>query len=204
MNSPTSDAGVRTARPNDVPAVAHVQAAVWRDAYGPLVDAEVRDAFTPAAFEPAWRQSLRNPPTPLHRLLVATEGETVVGFAAIGPADDAGAAADDTASTDTNDSAERQRRIGEIFTFGVTPQRRGTGNGSRLLNAAVDTLRAGDFDDVTMWVLADAEDVRAFVTAAGLQPDGAWRDRVIAADGRTAREVRLTASLTDPDDPATS
>ncbi|HWC20927.1 MAG TPA: GNAT family N-acetyltransferase [Flexivirga sp.] len=195
MNSPTSDAGVRTARPNDVPAVAHVQAAVWRDAYGALVDAEVRDAFTPAAFEPAWRESLRNPPTPLHRLLVATEGDTVVGFAAIGPATEA-------ETPQPTDSADDTGRTGEIFTFGVTPQRRGAGNGSRLLNAAVDTLRAGDFRDVTMWVLADAEQVRAFVSAAGLEPDGAWRDRVIAADGRTVREVRLTASLLDPDDPA--
>lgn len=198
MNSPTSDAGVRTARANDVPAVAHVQAAVWRDAYGPLVDAEVRDAFTPAAFEPAWRQSLRNPPTPLHRLLVATEGDTVVGFAAIGPAGES----ETTDATDAPDPTDdKPQRTGEIFTFGVTPQRRGTGNGSRLLNAAVDTLRAGDFQDVTMWVLAAAEQVRAFVTAAGLQPDGAWRDRVIAADGRTVREVRLIASLSDPDGP---
>ncbi len=196
MNSPTSDAGVRTARPNDVPAVAHVQAAVWRDAYGPLVDAEVRDAFTPAAFEPAWRQSLRNPPTPLHRLLVATEGETVVGFAAIGPAAEA-----ETAELPGAD--EPSHHTGEIFTLGVTPQHRGTGNGSRLLNAAVDTLRAGDFQDVTMWVLANADQTRAFVSAAGLQPDGAWRDRVIAADGRTVREVRLTASLSEQDGPDT-
>lgn len=194
MNSPTSDAGVRTARPNDVPAVARVQAAVWRDAYGPLVDADVRDAFTQAAFEPAWRQSLRNPPTPLHRLLVATEGDTIVGFAAIGPA-----AEPETVEPTVLD--EPTQRTGEIFTFGVNPDRRGTGNGSRLLNAAVDTLRAGDFQDLTMWVLANADQTRAFVSAAGLHPDGAWRDRVVAADGRTVREVRLTASLSDPDDP---
>lgn len=184
MNSPTSDAGVRTARPNDIPAVAHVQAAVWRQTYGPLVDREVSDAFAPAAFEPAWRESLRNPPTPLHRLLVATEGDTVVGFAAIGPATD----------------EEHPARTGEILALGVAPDRRRTGNGSRLLNAAVDTLRASDFEAVTTWLLADDEQTRAFVTAAGLQPDGAWRDRVIAADGRTAREVRLVASLAEPGD----
>lgn len=191
MSSPTSDAAVRTARPNDVPAVAHVQSAVWRDAYGPLVDAEVRDAFSPAAFEPAWRQSLKNPPTPLHRLLVATEGATVVGFAAIGPAD----------ATDAATGQDGAPRVGEIFTFGVDPQHCGTGHGSRLLNAAVDTLRAGDFQEVLVWLLADDERTRAFVAAAGLEPDGAWRDRVVAADGRTAREVRLVASLTEPDDP---
>jgi ribosomal protein S18 acetylase RimI-like enzyme len=159
-----------------------VQAAVWRDAYGDLVDPEVRDSFTPDAFEPAWRESLQNPPSPLHRLLVATEGETVVGFAAIGP-------------------EEHDETTGEIYTLGVDPGHRGNGNGSRLLNAAVDTLRAGDFGTVTMWVLAHDEQTRAFVTAGGMQPDGAWRDRVVAADGRTAREVRLVAALPGPDEP---
>lgn len=174
-----SDTGVRTARLNDVPAVATVQAAVWRDSYGSLVDAEVRDAFTRASFEPAWRESLRTPPSPLHRLLVATEGDAVVGFAAIGP-------------------DEQDTSVGEIYALGIEPSHRRLGNGSRLLNAAVDTLRAGDFESVTTWVLSDDEAVRAFLTAAGLQPDGAWRDRVVAADGRTAREVRLTASLAEP------
>lgn len=198
MTSPTSDAAVRTARSNDVPAVAHVQAAVWRDAYGSLVDAEVRDAFTPAAFEGSWRRSLKEPPSPLHRLLVATAGDTVVGFAAIGPVEHAEGPAAPTGSP----TGGATGTVGEIYTFGVAPDRRGAGHGSRLLNAAVDTLRAGDFQEVTMWLLAQDEATRAFVASSGLQPDGAWRDRVIAADGRTAREVRLTASLADSDAPA--
>lgn len=169
-----------------MPAVAHAQAAVWRDAYGELVDAEVRDAFTAEAFEPAWRESLQSPPSPLHRLLVATEGETVVGFAAIGPA--------------TGD--DLKEGTGEIYALGVEPERRGHGNGSRLLNAAVDTLRAGDFESVITWALNEAEQTRAFLGSAGLHPDGAWRDRVISADGRTAREVRLAAALLEPPDPA--
>lgn len=183
-----SDTGVRTARAADVPAVARVQAAVWRDAYGELVDTEVRNAFTAEAFEPAWRESLQAPPTPRHRLLVATEGDTVVGFAAIGPAADEDAAADHGSA-------------GEIYALGVDPGSRRHGNGSRLLNAAVDTLQAGDFESVTTWVLSDDQLLRAFLTSAGLHPDGAWRDRVIAADGRTAREVRLAASLSEPGDP---
>ncbi|RNI21391.1 GNAT family N-acetyltransferase [Flexivirga caeni] len=180
-----SDTGVRTARATDVPAVARVQAQVWRRAYGDLVDPAVRDAFTQAAFEPAWRESLQSPPTPRHRLLVATEGETVVGFAAIGPATD-----------------ETDATVGEIYALGVSPAHRGHGNGSRLLNAAVDTLQAGDFATVTAWTLNQDEPTRAFLTSAGLQPDGAWRDRVIAADGRTTREVRLTAAVTDRTDTA--
>jgi len=168
-----------------VPAVAHVQASVWRAAYGDLVDAEVRDAFVPEAFEPAWRESLQSPPSPLHRLLVATEGETVVGFAAIGPA--------------TGD--DQESGTGEIYALGVAPDGRRHGNGSRLLNTAVDTLRAGDFTKVAVWALNEDEQLRAFLGSAGLQPDGAWRDRVVAADGRTAREVRLTATLSEPPGP---
>ena len=48
---------------------------------------------------------------------------------------------------------------------------------------------------MTVWLLSRDEDTRAFLTAAGLSPDGAYRDRVINADGATVREVRLTADL---------
>jgi len=185
-----SDTSVRTARPTDVSSVAYVQAAVWREAYGELVDQDVRDAFTARSFESVWRESLQAPPSVRHRLLVATQLQNVVGFAAIGPAGDLAAASDTT--------------VGEIYTLGVAPDHRGQGNGSRLLNAAVDTLRAGDFDSVITWVLGNDEQTRAFLASAGLQPDGAWRDRVISADGRTAREVRLAAALVEapgPDEP---
>ncbi len=49
---------------------------------------------------------------------------------------------------------------------------------------------------MSAWLLVDDEDTRAFVTAAGLSPDGAFRDRVIDVDGTVVREVRLTADLT--------
>ena len=86
---------------------------------------------------------------------------------------------------------------GMLYDGGVHPEARHARHGSRLLNAAVDTLRAA-FDEVTAvttWVLADAEPTRAFLQGAGFAPDGAWRDRVVDDDGRTAREVRLVAEL---------
>ena len=59
--------------------------------------------------------------------------------------------------------------------------------------------RAGDrdagADSVAVWLLADAEQVRAFVAASGFAPDGAYRDRVVSPDGATLREVRLTVVL---------
>ena len=78
---------MRTARTEDLPAIGAVQAQVWRDAFGELVEPQTLAEFTPAAFEAAWRESLQTPPSPVHRLLVATELDEVVGFVALGPTD---------------------------------------------------------------------------------------------------------------------
>jgi ribosomal protein S18 acetylase RimI-like enzyme len=176
---PVADASARIARAHDAPAVGLVQAAVWRLAYGQVLPQEVVDRFDPSSFARAWRDSLSTPPSPRHVLLVACAGEQVVGFAAVGPSIDADA--DETS--------------GEVLALGVHPDARRSGHGSRLLNAAVDTLRGKGFHSMSAWLLADAEDTRAFLRAAGLSPDGAYRDRVIDVDGTLAREVRLTADL---------
>ena len=86
-----------------------------------------------------------------------------------------------------------------IYDGGVHPEARHQGHGSRLLNAAVDTLRAGDAAEelatVATWVPAGAEGTRAFLQVAGFAPDGAWRERVVDDEGGTVREVRLVATL---------
>ena len=176
---PVADASVRIARPNDAAAVGMAQAAVWRDSFGSVVPEEVLEQFDPASFGRVWRESLKTPPSPRHLLLVACAGEQVVGFAAVGPSTDKDA-------TETS---------GEVLALGVHPGARRSGHGSRLLNAAVDTLRGKGFESMSVWLLARDEDTRAFLTAAGLAPDGAYRDRVIDPDGHLAREVRLTAGL---------
>ena len=109
MSTPTPDAGVRTAGPNDLPALGVVQALVWQEAYDGVVPPHVHAAFDPQAFAAAWRDSLRTPPEGVHRLLVACAGEQVIGFAAIGPSQDPDAG----------------RRLGE------RQSRRGSGRGRR-------------------------------------------------------------------------
>jgi GNAT superfamily N-acetyltransferase len=156
-----------------------VQAAVWRDAYAGVLPAQVLDTFEPTAFANAWRRSLAAPPEGIYRLLAACAGAQVVGFASIGPSQDP------DASPET----------GELSAIGVHPQARRAGHGSRLLNASVDTLRGAGAETMHTWVLADDEATRAFLVQAGLVPDGAFRDRVVAPDGQTAREVRLVAHL---------
>ncbi|QGN56923.1 GNAT family N-acetyltransferase [Nostocoides sp. HKS02] len=179
QRGPLADASVRTARESDAPAVGLVQDAVWREAYAAVLPEEVLAAFDPAAFAGAWRRSLAAPPAGVHRLLVACAGDQVVGFAAIGPSQDP------DASPET----------GELTAIGVHPQARRAGHGSRLLNAAVDTLRGAGAAAMATWVLATDEAGRAFLTRAGLTPDGAFRDRVVSPDRLTAREVRLVADI---------
>ncbi len=181
---PIADASVRRARPNDAPAVGLVQATVFRAAYAGRVADEVLPLFEPDAFARTWRESLAAPPEGVHRLLVACAGEQVVGLAAIGPAQDpdAGPAA------------------GEVTVLAVHPDARRQGHGSRLLNASVDLLAEAGAESVTLWLLADDESTRAFLTASGFAPDGAYRDRVVSPDGDTLREVRLTADIGE--DPA--
>ena len=80
---------------------------------------------------------------------------------------------------------------GEVTVLAVHPDARRQGHGSRLLNASVDLLREAGAESVTLWLLADDEAARAFLTASGFAPDGAFRDRVVSPDGDTLREVRL-------------
>ena len=169
---PVADASVRVARESDAPAVGLVQATVWREAYAGVVPDEVVETFEPPAFARAWRTSLANPPAGAHRLLVACAGEQVVGFAAVGPSQD----------------PDASPLTGELTAMGVHPQARRAGHGSRLLNAAVDTLRGAGADTLHTWVLAADEQTRAFLTRAGLSPDSAFRDRGVSPDGRTALE----------------
>ena len=176
---PLADASVRIARETDAPAVGLVQAVVWREAYDGVVPADVLEAFEPQAFASAWRQSLTSPPQGVYRLLAACAGDQVVGFASIGPSQDPDA-----------DAA-----TGEVSSLAVHPQARRSGHGSRLVNAAVDTLRGAGADTVHAWVLATDEQTRAFLVASGLHPDGPFRDPVVSPAGETAREVRLVADI---------
>lgn len=182
---PLADVAVRTGRTTDAPAVGFVQAFVYRHEYAHVLPREALEAMTGPQLGSVWRRSLEQPPTPRHRLLVATAGPKVVGYVVIGPAGEEPGLEHDT--------------TGMILDGGVHPEARHLGHGSRLLNAAVDTLRAAGADEelaaVATWVLADAEGTRAFLEAAGFAADGAWRDRVVDDAGGTAREVRLVATL---------
>lgn len=192
LSPSVADASVRPATVGDLAAIGGINARSWTTAYRSLFPAQVLQQLTPAALTEAWRPHLAAAGRPMHHLLVACTGPTVVGFAAFGPATDQRDVAPDAA---------------ELTTLLVDTVHQRHGHGSRLLAAGVDLLRADGASQLVCWV-TDADAPRlAFLRSAGFEPDGAWRRLVLdgpdddtdenpdGAGGTGVREVRLVAGL---------
>jgi GNAT superfamily N-acetyltransferase len=180
MPSPTADVSVRVAWADDAPAIAELQLRTWQEQYAGLVPAEAlpRDIGAAAA---AWQASLSRPPDARNRVLVALERNRVVGFAITAPASD----------PDCDPMVD-----GELMELTIAPDERGKGHGSRLLQAAVDTLQADRFTRAVLWAIAGDDALRAFLTEAGWAPDTAHRELDFDGTGSTVvKQVRLHTSL---------
>ena len=182
----TADTSVRVAWRADAPAIATLQAAAWRERYGPVLPPELVAQIVPELFEEKWAASLDRPGDARNRVLVALEHSTVRGFAVTAPStdDDADPVAD-----------------GEVSELTVSPAHRRAGHGSRLLQACADTLRADRFLRATMWLDASDGAMRGFVAATGWAPDGAHREVDPVGDGVVRlKQVRLHTMLAGDDD----
>jgi len=181
VTSPVPDAGVRAARPDDADAIGAVQARAWADAYAELLPADARQSLAPQSLAASWHAAITDPPSPQHRVLVATAGAEVVGFAASSPSGDADA---------------EPGRDSELLVLLVDPDHERAGHGSRLLNATADLAREAGLAVLRCWV-PEPDAVRlAFLAGAGFAPDGAARVLDASGDGTTTvREQRLSAAL---------
>jgi len=177
---PTSDVSVRVAWGDDAGAIAAVQVRAWREQYAGLVPAEALPT-DPDAVAEAWRAAMARPGDARHRVLVALARNRVVGYAVTSPA----------ADPDRDPVAD-----GELAELVVDPQELGLGHGSRLLQAAADTLRADRFARAVTWVLTGDDARRGFLTGAGWAPDTAHRELDLDGTGTTTvRQVRLHTAL---------
>jgi GNAT superfamily N-acetyltransferase len=180
MASPTADVSVRVAWTDDAAAVADLQVRSWQATYAGLVPAEAL-ALDREATTTAWTESLRSPGDARNRVLVALERNRVVGVAVLSPA----------ADPDCDPVADA-----ELTELLVEPGERGKGHGSRLLQAAVDTMRADHFTRAVSWTLAGADDLRRFLTDAGWAADSAHRELDLDGTGAvTVKQVRLHTAL---------
>ncbi len=177
----TADVSVRVAWAQDAEDIAAVQLRAWRQRYDVLLEQLIDElGLQPDTHAAAWRQTLARPPEARHRALVALEHDRVVGFALTGPATD----------PDADPAVD-----GELGEFTVDPERTRQGHGSRLLQAAVDTLVADGFSRVVCWLDSTDDSARAFLTGAGWAPDGASRELADESGAGTVKQVRLHAAI---------
>lgn len=189
-----ADAHVRLARPADAAAVARLQLTTWQTAYAQVIPATVLAALGAELATKQWLSAIVEPPTAEHHVLVAYEGETVVGFAASGPA-----TAEDLA---TGDDAEQVEPAGPwdpttlaISALLVEPRWGRRGHGSRLLAAVIDLAKTDGFASAVTWALDADAATRSFLESAGWGPDGVGR--ILDMEGSPVAELRLTTTLTE-------
>ena len=177
---PTADVSVRVAWADDAESIADVQVRAWPELYAGLLPAELLPTDVKAVAA-QWRQALARPADARNRVLVALERNRVVGFALTSPAVD----------PDCDPVAD-----GELAEVTLDPRERAKGHGSRLLQAAVDTLAADRFTRAVTWVNAGDDALRTFLTDAGWAADTAHRELDLDGTGTTTvKQVRLHTAI---------
>ena len=157
----------------------------WQVAYRGLLPDQLLDELSVPAREHTWREILAGPAgAHVTDVTVAVRAGTVAGFCAV-----VTPSRDDAASTVTGDDATGG--VAEIAALYVDPPAWRSGAGRALMQAALASLRAAGWREVTLWVLASNQQARAFYAASGFRPDGA----TMAHPGSGRPEVRLRAAL---------
>lgn len=178
---PTADVSCRVAWADDAAAIGDLQVAAWQQRYAEVLPAEVLAQLSAEEIAAGWHAALARPSDARNRVLVALAGNTVRGYVVTSPASD----------PDLDPIA-----CGELSDLTIAPDATGQGHGSRLLHAAVDTLRADKFERVVVWTTATDDPLRAFYTEAGWESDGAHRTLDLTGDGSVqVKQVRLHCSV---------
>ena len=167
---------VRLALPSEAVDLARIQRRAWSETES-LANAVQATGADEASR--AWHEAIARPPLAHFRVLVAIGDPGVVGFAVTGPSGDP-------------DAGERTGTIGEFI---VDPKQRGKGHGSRLINAAVDTLRTDGYEVATIWVPAANDSLREFLVAGGWASDGAHQEVAVDEEGTHVMLVRLHTDI---------
>jgi GNAT superfamily N-acetyltransferase len=181
---------VRPARPEDAGEIARLQLTTWRTAYRRMFPAHVLANVDEGYLERGWREAITETPSPRHRVLIAVEqsetANTVVGFAAAGPADEQALAPEEP---------PLGADVAAITDLLVEPRWGRRGHGSRLLAATVDLWREDAFTSAVAWAYDADQAMQKFLTSTGWGPDGATR--ALDVDDMLVNQLRLHVAL-DP------
>ncbi|XVV02114.1 N-acetyltransferase family protein [Actinosynnema sp. CA-248983] len=175
-----ADAAVRAATPDDVQQIARIHRDTWRTAYRSLLPEEVLGGLGDTT--QAWAEAVEE-----DQVLVATEGEFLVGYCVAGraPAEEV-AKADGTLPPDAATTA--------LVSILVEPRWGRRGHGGRLLATAAKTLRDKGNTRGIAWVPEADRSSTNFYAKAGWEADGTVR--TLDAGGRPLREIRVSGGLT--------
>jgi len=176
-----ADVSVRPATGADADEIARIQIEAWRTGFTDILPAEVLAVLDAHAIAASWRAATTNPPSARHHVLVATDGEWRVGFAAFGPDPDA---------QPEDPSPESSAAISILL---VEPRWGRRGHGSRLLAAAVDLARAQTITRLVAWAPVGHTPTLEFYRSAGWEPDGL--QRTLDTGAGPVNELRLHTSL---------
>jgi ribosomal protein S18 acetylase RimI-like enzyme len=171
---------VREATLEDAEVIAIVDIASHQAAYGDIFnhDDPSRRDFEPVVAK--WQNvfSLDRESRPARVVLVAVEGQEIVGYSTLGHSRD-----------------EDAQALGEVLTMYVAPERWRHGIGHQLMRSAIGWLRERHFEAATLWVLEENERARAFMR----RRDGSRTERGSclrrACPGRKIAEVRYRRVL---------
>ncbi|GAA1793189.1 GNAT family N-acetyltransferase [Agromyces lapidis] len=146
---------IRAARPDDAPGIARMH---WESHQATYIDSgfvtrERIEAWTLEQRIEGWRQVLDDADGPERTVVVAVDGDRIVGFA-------------DARSVDAADDPDAPRDL-ELKGLYLLEAHQGTGLGQALLDAAIGERPA------FLWAMAGETRARAFYRRNGFEPDGA-------------------------------
>ncbi|WP_433828484.1 N-acetyltransferase family protein [Actinoplanes sp. CA-015351] len=147
-------ASLRPATEADQPAVGALHHRSRAAAYADLVDPASFEARGPQMMSDYWVERYRWEQD-THRMTVAEENGSLIGFSYVGPSETEGAA--------------------ELYAIHLDPSRVGTGAGRLLMIQALTDLKSFGEKRAVLWVLEGNEVAKRFYERGGWSPDGASR-----------------------------
>jgi GNAT superfamily N-acetyltransferase len=154
-----------------------VHVAARRAAYREMLLDHFADSITEDGWLGWWEELIDSAELPRCGVLKLVDRGMLVGYISFG------ASEDDDADTTT----------GEVRLLHLHPSVWRRGGGSMLLRRACGSLRAGAFEDATLWVAAANNRARRFYQAQGWTPDG--HEHLDGTEGRQRLQVRYRQRL---------
>ncbi|GLY01111.1 GNAT family N-acetyltransferase [Actinoplanes sp. NBRC 101535] len=144
------------------------------DAYAGLIPAETFEVWSADGLSQWWVERWTWEKD-THRMTVAEDGGTLIGFSYVGPSETEGAV--------------------ELYGLHVAPERVGTGAGRQLMIEALRQMADFAQPRAVLWVLEDNPVARRFYERGGWTPDGATRTEPV--NGHPLPQLRYAYPLSN-------